>query len=260
MSRFVKAFIKLTLLVALLGVVFYVYATSPFLQGVVGLAIRIAAPKTADAATNNADTNVEAIPTQDYTVQPGDTPFGVALQYGTDAETLIALNKKKYPGIAADPMQFNAGWVIRVPASGGGPVTAAEGGGQVALPTIAPASGGGYFDYDAALEIVRLTNEERARYGLSQLAIDEGLMEVARRRATEIVSNFSHDGVCQCAENIAQTGNAPASTFVSMWINSPGHHENILRDWAVRIGVGVYRVGWRTYAVQEFQSPNDVDY
>lgn len=257
MSRFVKAFIRLTLLVALLGVAFYVYATSPFVQGVVGLAIRIAAPKTADAATNNADTNVGAIPTQDYTVQPGDTPFGVALQYGTDVETLIALNKKKYPGIAAKPMQFNAGWVIRVPANGAGPVAAAEGGGQVALPTVASASGGGYFDYDAALEIVRLTNEERASVGVNGLAVDEGLMALARKRAMEIVIDPTHSGLADdcgdCGENLQAYRIVGADALFSRWLGSDGHKNNLLSSTHSLIGVGVYVYRNGIYAIQLFK-------
>ena len=49
---------------------------------------------------------------------------------------------------------------------------------------------GGYYDYAAALEIVRLTNEFRAQNGKKPLAIDERLMDIARKRAKEIGRNF----------------------------------------------------------------------
>lgn len=200
------------------------------------------------------------IPTTTYVVQPGDTPFGVALAHGIDVKTLIALNAERYPGMAKTPMQFNAGWTIHVPASGGAPasvVVAVAPTAQAATPTPAANTGGGYFDYDGALEIVRLTNEARAAAGQPSLTVDEWLMEIARKRAQEIVADWGHQGLADdcgnCGENIvAEHGGGPQTDF-NLWINSPGHHDNLLDGLWKSIGVARFVHNGRVYAVQVFR-------
>jgi uncharacterized protein YkwD len=129
-------------------------------------------------------------------------------------------------------------------------------------PTVGPApdANGGYFDHEAALEIVQLTNEERARQGLKPLAIDEGLMDLARKRAVEVVTDWGHQGLhddcpTECGENIVShhRPEASAADFVVVWMNSEGHRNNMLRDGYSSIGAGVYRLKTRSYAVQLFK-------
>ncbi len=212
------------------------------------------------------------ISTQTYLVQPGDTPKGVALKYCTDVETLIALNAKTYPEMAQAPMKFNYGWKIRVPKTcykGGEGVTVnnSSSPGDVvpvqqesaALPTAAPAvsavdTNGGYFDDNGALEIIRLTNEARAAAGLSSLAVDERLMEIARKRAVEIVTDWGHQGLSddcpECGENIVKGPGGPASD-VNWWLNSESHRRNMMGGY-VSMGAGRYIWQGRPYAVQIF--------
>ena len=216
-----------------------------------------------------------AAPTQTYTVQPGDTLSGIAVAFGTTVDNVINLNAGAYPQMA-DRRTLIAGWTIQMPIGAGVQSAAAANGPAVvdaaaSEPTaVAPSTssgqavavapvrdaGGGYFDYDAALEIIRLTNDERAKVGLGPLAIDEGLMEIARKRAVEIVSDYSHVGLAddcgECGENAQDYRRSSAATLMSRWIDSPGHYRNILTN-GTRIGVGIYVFGNRMYAVQLFQ-------
>jgi uncharacterized protein YkwD len=196
--------------------------------------------------------------TATYTVQPGDTLSGIAVAYDTTVDTLIALNTNQYPAIS-NPRRLVAGWQIEVPVRAGEmtafddeqttPMTDAV---QLA-PT--PVPNNDYFDYDAALDIIRLTNEERAKMGLAPLAVDEQLMDIARRRAMEIVNDYSHAGLAddcaECGENIF--GRYTVQSPVAVWMNSEGHRAGILYPDYTCIGVGVYVVGGKRWAVQNFR-------
>ena len=210
-----------------------------------------------------------------YTVQAGDCLTCIAARYSVTTPALIDANKGQYPSIAvpSSSNRLQVGWVLVIPAGGhivkpavAAPVSSVSSAVesdppvQAATPTPGPTAdaSGGYFDDEAALEIVRLTNAERVQAGLNELAVDEGLMGIARQRAVEIVTDFSHAGLtddcAQCGENICNSylGAASAAHFVSGWMASEGHRANILWAGVARIGVAVYRVNGRTYATQEF--------
>ena len=99
---------------------------------------------------------------------------------------------------------------------------------------------------DDALEVIRLTNQERKNHGLEPLEIDYDLMALAEIRAEEASIKYSHerpDGtrVSQMGyygENLG--AKASAEKQVSSWMNSEGHRTNILREQYHRIGVGCY--------------------
>lgn len=116
----------------------------------------------------------------------------------------------------------------------------------------------GAFLEDDALEVVRLTNEERANHGVETLEIDEVLMALAKIRAEEVSTKYSHerpDGshVVQMGygENVGAKGSAEKQ--VTSWMGSDGHRTNILREVYTRIGVGCYQTeGGKYYWVQIF--------
>ena len=99
-------------------------------------------------------------------------------------------------------------------------------------------------------ELNNAQNEYRRDHSLNTLTIDSALCTVASQRAKEISTNFSHDGFeaaidrnginrSGVGENIA-SGPLSGVHFVQWaWDRSPGHRENMLRDWAVGCG-GVY--------------------
>lgn len=117
----------------------------------------------------------------------------------------------------------------------------------------APESVEGMSEYE--LEVVRLVNAERARYGLSALSADAELSRVARYKSRDMREKgyFSHEsptygtpfqmmksfGITYRAagENIAY-GYATPANVVAAWMNSEGHRANILNASYTRLGVG----------------------
>lgn len=112
-----------------------------------------------------------------------------------------------------------------------------------------------------AQELVRQTNADRAKNGLSALSVDAGLTRAACIRAQEIVEKFSHtrpDGSKVYAlsdrargENIAK-GQQTVDKVMAAWMSSEGHRANILRASFQSIGVCAYKVGNVMYWVQVF--------
>ena len=132
-------------------------------------------------------------------------------------------------------------------------------------------------NFMAAVEtaIFNKVNEERAKAGVSALTYNTTMQKYARIKSQDMGDNnyFSHedlngnlittqmknDGVSYNAwgENIAYiSGNlsadALAEQFMTNWMNSSGHRANILSTNFSSIGVGVYKIGNKVYATQEF--------
>lgn len=122
-------------------------------------------------------------------------------------------------------------------------------------------------------EIYRIVNEERAKAGVPTLGYNNTMQKYARIKSQDmaernyfdhkdpdgalITSKMQSDGVGYSAwgENIAYIGGRPselASQFMTNWMNSTGHRENILSTNFNSIGVGVYKIGDTYYATQEF--------
>lgn len=132
-------------------------------------------------------------------------------------------------------------------------------------------------NFMAAVEtaIFNKVNEERAKAGVSALTYNTTMQKYARIKSQDMGDNnyFSHedlngnlittqmknDGVSYNAwgENIAYiSGNLSADAleeqFMTNWMNSSGHRANILSTNFSSIGVGVYKIGNKVYATQEF--------
>ncbi|WP_245831852.1 CAP domain-containing protein [Oceanobacillus senegalensis] len=109
-------------------------------------------------------------------------------------------------------------------------------------------------------EVVRLTNEERKKNGLSALKMDPELNNAAQKKSADMASNgyFSHNSPTYgspfdmlkqfgieysvAAENIA-AGQDTAQAVVDGWMNSEGHRKNILNKSVTHIGVGMAEGG-----------------
>ena len=88
--------------------------------------------------------------------------------------------------------------------------------------------------------IVKVTNAERARYGLPALEVDEELMESARDHCIWMAQNESLRHTQRpVAENIAM-GQQDTEQAVGDWMRSPGHRANMLNGGFRRIGVAAY--------------------
>ncbi len=108
-------------------------------------------------------------------------------------------------------------------------------------------------------------NKIRQRHNISTLTWDDTLYSDTQRRAKEIARNFSHSGCpSTCGENIAflslgtvrgrrfgRQDNIPQK-FVTIWMKSDGHRENILRRNYRSSAIGVFQKGGKYYAVQLF--------
>lgn len=121
-------------------------------------------------------------------------------------------------------------------------------------------------------QVIQLTNQERAKYGLKPLAANWELSRVARYKSADMRDRnyFSHTsptygspfdmmknfGVSYRAagENIA-AGQTTPQQVVQAWMNSEGHRKNILSPNYTQIGVG-YAAGGsqRHYWTQMFIS------
>ena len=119
-------------------------------------------------------------------------------------------------------------------------------------------------------EVLRLTNEVRAEYGLDDLIWNDALAETAYKHSLDMSERgfFDHvnpDGenpfdrmkksgisYTAAAENIAAGQSSPQSVMEA-WISSDGHRENILNPALKELGVGIARGGeYGIYWTQNF--------
>lgn len=124
-------------------------------------------------------------------------------------------------------------------------------------------------------KIFEKVNAERAKAGVPALSYNKTMEKYARIKSQDmgdrgyfdhkdpegnlITVKMKNDGVSYRAwgENIAYIGgvsdaDALANQFMTNWMNSQGHRENILSKNFSGIGVGVYKAGNKVYATQEF--------
>ena len=126
-------------------------------------------------------------------------------------------------------------------------------------------------DYSAAYEELELLNSLRREHGLSELVMDEAMMDMALRRAAECAISFSHtrpngepfetarpSGPAyqkrDMGENILYALNgADAATATENWYHSPGHKANMLEGGYAAVGIACVRdLEGHTYWVQDF--------
>lgn len=146
-------------------------------------------------------------------------------------------------------------------------------GGNTNTPT-QDTTNGSFFEQVEQL-IFNKVNEERVKSGVLALSYNSTMETYARIKSKDmgdknyfdhkdlngelITAQMARDGVSYSAwgENIAYIGGvsdatALANQFMTNWMNSQGHRENILSTNFSSIGVGVYKLGNRYYATQEF--------
>lgn len=110
------------------------------------------------------------------------------------------------------------------------------------------------------VQVVELTNQERAKQGLAPLQIDENLSKVAREKSRDMATTgyFDHNSpqygspfdmmksfgidYRTAGENIAKGQRTPEEV-VNAWMNSPGHRANIMNGEFTHIGVGFVENG-----------------
>lgn len=132
-------------------------------------------------------------------------------------------------------------------------------------------------DFDTKVErlIFEKINEERKKRGLQEYSNNPTMAKYAKEKSKDMGDNkyFNHrdlagnlitvkmkaEGVryTAWAENIAwrtskDNAEVLADEFVSSWMNSSGHRANILSNRYNSTGIGVYKVGTKIYATEEF--------
>ncbi|MDR6977591.1 uncharacterized protein YkwD [Streptomyces sp. 3330] len=120
----------------------------------------------------------------------------------------------------------------------------------------------------AAAEVLKLVNEERAKVGCSAVSANSALSELAEEFSDDMAARgfFDHtdpDGATPWdraakagisdlgGENIAR-GQADAAAVMEAWMNSPGHKANILNCDFKTLGVGVHLGSGGPWWTQDF--------
>jgi uncharacterized YkwD family protein/spore coat assembly protein SafA len=195
---------------------------------IVGLILSFSVIANVSAATTETTT---------YKVVSGDSLWKIAVKNQVGVSELISLNPQ-----LSNPDLIYPGDIIKIPAISSS-VRAYE------------------------TEVVRLVNEQRAKYGLKPLTENWELSRVARYKSQDMHDKkyFSHTSPTYgspftmmtnfgikyrtAGENIAM-GYATPQAVVTAWMNSSGHRANILNASYTQIGVGYVAAG--NYWTQEF--------
>jgi uncharacterized YkwD family protein len=178
----------------------------------------------------------------EYTVQRGDTFYGIAAKYQISVTEL----KKVNPNITNIAMIY-VGQKILIPDTNS------------------------LSSYEQ--QVIELVNKERSNRGLGLLKYDSQLGYVARLKSQDMIDKnyFSHTSptygspfqmmekyglrFSAAGENIAY-GQRTAQEVMNSWMNSAGHRANILSATYTHIGVGVAKASNGTlYWTQEFTKP-----
>lgn len=177
-----------------------------------------------------------------YKVEKGDTMWKIAQKFEIGMNELIAANPQ-----IQNPANINAGDKIYIPETA--PLASLED------------------------QVIKLVNEERAKYGLPALQKNWEAARVARIKSQDMIDKkyFSHNSptygspfnmmesfglrFSAAAENIAM-GQKTAADVMRTWMNSPGHRANILSKTVTHIGVGAAKASNGTlYWTQMFLKP-----
>lgn len=115
--------------------------------------------------------------------------------------------------------------------------------------------------YKNAFEVLSLVNKERKKAGLSELVMDQSLLDTAMLRGFENIIYWDHTRPngedCFSAnnrmfgENIALGQESPKEVM-NTWMNSSGHKANILGSDYKSIGIGCVYINGNYYWVQCF--------
>jgi uncharacterized YkwD family protein len=198
-----------------------------------------------------------------YKVQPGDTLWKIAAQYGLSLKEILSANpflsdaNRIYPYqliIIPKKINIDVPSGTQTPAAPKAPTSQTP---QTPEPQ-APAQETNLSQWEQ--EVVNLVNQERAKAGLKPLTVDAKLTEAARAKSADMRDRnyFSHYSPTYgspfemmdsfnisyrtAGENIAAGQRSPQEVM-NAWMNSEGHRQNILNPNYTRIGVGLVQGG-----------------
>jgi uncharacterized protein YkwD len=123
----------------------------------------------------------------------------------------------------------------------------------------------------AESKILELMNEKRTEAGLSALALDNTLLQIARYKSNDMIQNnyFDHttlqgqkwtswlDAInyqyTTTGENIAYNNYDPIQLF-NQWWNSPEHKANMMNSSYTKVGIGVLEGNGKYMGTQTFSN------
>ena len=121
----------------------------------------------------------------------------------------------------------------------------------------------GTYNYDYAYKILDLVNQQRKANNLSELSMDQELLDAAMLRSAELSVYYSHERptgltcfsasntLSMAGENIAMYQTSPEEVMYD-WMNSADHRSNILNSSYKSIGIGCFYQNGAYHWVQCF--------
>lgn len=216
---------------------------------------------------------------------------GSTLEVGQRSGLIIGPSGTEYTVTSSDPEtvaveQVLTFWVAVAKAEGSAEITASNSAGESGAVTLtvgpatpdtpeAPAGGNSVSlmdNLEIRQEMIRLINQTRKANGVSELPINEALMNAAQvcsnRRYTWHHAPEESKAAADAGypygfgDNLTVfTGTADAAQHaVDNWINSPGHFETMIDPRCDCIGVGVTQYDGITYCYMFAGIPNSVNF
>ena len=252
---------------------------------------RISATLTAVALTIGLTIPAMAVETPDKPIRISSYK-GSTLKVGERSGLIIGPSGTEYTVTSSDPdtvavEQVLTFWVAVAKAEGTAEITASNSTGECGSMTLTvgaaadsaplevPASGdsAGLTDnMEIRQEMIRLINQTRKANGVSELPVNEALMNAAQACSNRRYTwhHASEEGQAAAdagypygfGDNLTVfTGTADtAQRAVDNWINSPGHFETMIDPRCDCIGVGVTQHDGITYCYMFVGIPNSVNF
>ncbi len=241
-----------------------------------GVQVDSDAPYTGEAPAK-AVTEPATLPAEAFRVS---SVKGTELTVGDRTSLLVNPSGTSVTAVSSNPAvisleQVAGYWVAVAQGSGSAAVTVTSSAGEsatlnftVKADTSAPVE----IDLNANMEIrqemVRLINQVRKENGLTELSINEALMNAAQDCSTQHASDHrpydylilpQYGWPYGAAYNLAildgDNFDKAATTSISLWINSPGHLQTMLEENATCVGTGVSVAWGRIYSYMVVGSP-----
>ncbi len=216
---------------------------------------------------------------------------GSTLEVGERSGLIIGPSDTEYTVTSSDPEtvaveQVLTFWVAVAKAEGSAEITASNSAGECASMTLtvgpatpdtpeAPASGNSVSltdNLEIRQEMIRLINQTRKANGVSELTVNEALMNAAQACSNQRYTWHHAPEESKAAAEVGYpygfgdnltvfTGTDDAARrAVDNWINSPGHFQTMIDPRCDCIGVGVTQYDGITYCYMFVGIPNSVNF
>ncbi len=213
---------------------------------------------------------------------------GSTLEVGERSSLIIGPGGMDYTVTSSDPdtvlvEQITGFWVAVAKSEGTAEITVANrigGYGTLTLtvaatdpaPSVGEDSAGLTDNMEIRQELIRLINQTRKANGVSELPVNEALMNAAQVCSDRRYTWHHSQEECQAAADAGYpygfgdnltvfTGTEDAAQHaLDNWINSPGHFQTMIDPACDCIGVGVTQVDGITYCFMFVGIPNSVNF